>query len=74
MSNPKRLAELRSVRDEHLGGALGDYADLNHVKRELDYARRIFSSNPGWSVIKVADKPIEEIASEILNIIQQKKI
>ena len=67
---PNRLAELRSIREEHLGGAIGNYADLHHVKQELDYAHRIFSKQPQWSVIKVTNKPIEEIASEILSIIQ----
>jgi len=42
------------------------YANPNFVRRELDYAMSIFSSQPKWTIIDVTNKPIEEIASEIL--------
>jgi len=64
--DPVRLAELRRVRQEHLGGTTGEYADLEFVRREVEYALSIFRSQPGWPIIDVTDKPIEEIASEIL--------
>jgi len=32
------------------------------------YARNLFSKNPGWAIINVTNKPIEEIASEILTL------
>lgn len=62
----RRLTELRLVRDEHLGGLTGKYVDPSYVKKELNYARRIFTSHPKWTVINVTNKPIEEISSEIL--------
>jgi regulator of PEP synthase PpsR (kinase-PPPase family) len=65
-TNAHRLAALRRVRDEHLGGAAGEYAHLDHVRRELACARDLFRRHPGWTVVEVTDKPIEEIASEIL--------
>jgi len=64
--NPVRLAELRQVRQSHLGGAVGDYADPEYVRREVEYALDIFHSQHGWSIVDVTDKPIEESASEIL--------
>lgn len=64
--DPRHLAALRQVRHEYLGGATGEYADLSFVRRELIHAKRIFASQPGWPVIDVTNKPIEEIAEEIL--------
>jgi len=63
---PKNLAELRSVRDQHLGGSTGSYSDINYVKTELEYAKGIFRRIDGCSLIDVTNKPIEEIASDIL--------
>jgi len=64
-----RLADLRRVRQEHLGGATGEYADPDFVRREVEYALSIFRSQREWLVIDVTDKPIEEIASEILALV-----
>ncbi len=67
--DPVRLAELRQVRYNHLGGAAGDYADPEHVRREVEYALNIFRSQHKWPVVEVTDKPIEEISSEILALV-----
>jgi regulator of PEP synthase PpsR (kinase-PPPase family) len=69
---PERLAELRRVREEHLGGATGDYADLDTVHREVAYALSIFDQHK-WPIVDVTDKPIEETASEILALVRQSK-
>jgi [pyruvate, water dikinase]-phosphate phosphotransferase / [pyruvate, water dikinase] kinase len=66
-TQPADLARLRSVRQEFLGGNTGEYSSLEFVKRELNYAQSIFLENE-WPVINVTNKPIEEIASEILAI------
>ena len=65
-TNPHQLALLRRSRHEHLGGVTGDYARPEFVRSEIMYALNIFSQHPGWSIIDVTNKPIEEIASEIL--------
>lgn len=65
-TEPRRLAALRRVRAEHLGYASGDYDDLHHVRREMDFALTLYARNPGWAVVDVTGKPIEEISSEIL--------
>ncbi len=67
--DPVRLAELRRVREEYLGGATGEYAKPEFVRREVEYALGIFRSRPEWPVIDVTGKPIEEIASEILALV-----
>jgi len=71
-TNANRLTALRQARDEHLGGTTGGYANLSHVTKELEYAQKIFSRQPKWSLINVTNKPIEEIASEIITIIRSK--
>ena len=67
-TNALALAELRRARQSYLGGAVGDYDDIEYVRMELMYARNIFSKNPGWAIINVTNKPIEEIATEILTL------
>jgi regulator of PEP synthase PpsR (kinase-PPPase family) len=62
------LSSLRSVRQAYLGGSSGgEYSSLEYVKRELNYAQNLFTKYQ-WPVISVTNKPIEEIATEILAI------
>ncbi len=68
--DPKRLTELRRVRHKYLKGATGDYAKLDFVRREVTYAERIYHRQH-WPVINVTDKPIEEIASEVLALMKR---
>jgi regulator of PEP synthase PpsR (kinase-PPPase family) len=65
-TNARALAELRRARQDYLGGAAGEYDDIEYVRMELMYARKIFVRNSRWAIINVTNKPIEEIASEIL--------
>jgi regulator of PEP synthase PpsR (kinase-PPPase family) len=73
-TDPHNLSILRRVRHEYLGGATGDYASLDFVWRELTYAKNIFNTQPGWAMIEVTRKPIEEIVSEILAIIRRRRM
>jgi regulator of PEP synthase PpsR (kinase-PPPase family) len=66
ITDPIRLAALRKVRQKYLKNATGNYADPEHVRREVRYAMRIFNRFPRWRRILVTNKPIEEISSEIL--------
>ncbi len=70
---PIRLAELRQVRDKHLGGLTGNYSDRTYVQKELNYALRIFKTHKKWTIVNVTNKPIEEISSEILAYIRSEK-
>jgi len=65
-TNARQLAELRRARAEYLKGAVSDYADQEYVRIELMHARQFYARHPGWTVVTVTNKPIEEIASEIL--------
>lgn len=66
--NTTRLATLRRTRAEYLGNVVHDYVDLDHIRREVIYALRLFDEEPKWPVIDVTGKPIEEIAAEIVTL------
>ncbi|MGB4204183.1 MAG: pyruvate, water dikinase regulatory protein [Bacteroidales bacterium] len=68
------LSSLRQARQHHLGIDPENYAGLDYVKRELNYANSFFQRQPLWPIIKVTNKPIEEIASEIMAIMQVNQI
>jgi [pyruvate, water dikinase]-phosphate phosphotransferase / [pyruvate, water dikinase] kinase len=66
-TNARELAELRRSRNEYLKGAAGpDYSDPEAIRIELMQARQYYARHAGWSIINVTNKPIEEIATEIL--------
>ena len=64
---PRALHEIRRARLEHLGmsGPSG-YADLQHIQRELAWAREIVRAHEGWTTVDVTNRAVEETASEIL--------
>jgi len=68
---PNELSKLRTTRSESLGGYVKEYSDLESIKEELLYANRYFNLHPEWRIINVTNKPIEEIASEILTILHK---
>jgi len=74
VTDPRNLVKIRQSRHTHLGGVTKDYIDFETVNLELMHARRIFSKHPEWSIIKVTNKPIEEIAFEILEILRNHQI
>lgn len=65
-TNAPRLSRLRRAREQFLRSSVGDYAELRHVRRELEYSRFIFEREPSWPTIDVTGKPVEEIAGEIV--------
>jgi regulator of PEP synthase PpsR (kinase-PPPase family) len=67
MNEPYNLSGLRSAREQYLGGLSGTYSSFENVKKELNYSYSIFCRFD-WPIIQVTNKPIEEIASEILAI------
>ncbi|MCD4725282.1 MAG: kinase/pyrophosphorylase [Bacteroidales bacterium] len=71
---PSRLIQLRRAREERLGGNTGNYADPEYVRKEINYANRIFDSHPDWQKINVTSKSIEEIAAEIIALLPKKII
>lgn len=64
--NPDRLSDLRRVRAERMGTFSKGYADLEHIRKELDYAFRLFEKRRDWPLVDVTTKSIEEAAAEIV--------
>jgi len=63
---PLRLAELRQTRVNRLTrGVPLDYARVEHIQRELDWAALIVRRER-WPVVDVTNKSIEESAAEIV--------
>ncbi|KAM0051934.1 putative transferase [Helianthus debilis subsp. tardiflorus] len=74
--NPVMLQTIRLERAKSLGyheDEGSDYAEMAHVREELEYAYKIFTQNPTWPVIEVTGKAIEEIAAIILRVYQDRK-
>ncbi|ESQ49925.1 hypothetical protein EUTSA_v10020923mg [Eutrema salsugineum] len=65
------LQAIRRTRAKTLGVdsvAENYYSGFDLVRKELDFASRIYAKNPGWSVIDVTNKAIEETAAVILRL------
>lgn len=71
---PSRLTLLRRAREDRLKVSTGNYADPVYVRKEINYANRIFNSHPDWQKINVTSKSIEEIAAEIITLLPKKMI
>lgn len=70
-TDPRSLVRIRQARHSHFGGVTEAYVDPQTVRMELMHARQVFGRHPEWPVIKVTNKPIEEIAFEVLEIIKK---
>ena len=68
--NAHRLQHLREARGGAIGAAnLGDYTDLRHIAKELRYAQALMSEH-GWRSIDVSYKAVEEVAGEIIELLE----
>ena len=68
-----QLVEIRKARLKQLGMPMdASYGLREQVKQELDYARRIFRDHPGWPVIDVTGRAIEETAVIILESLKER--
>ena len=67
---PERLMEIRKARIERtVFKAPPKYADHNYIRKETEYAERIFAKNE-WAVINVTEKSIEEATFEVLSLMR----
>ena len=73
--NPDTLYDIRRNRLKKLGveDRDGGYTSLDKVFEEIEWANNIFSENKKWSVFNVTGKALEEMAADILNLIQMRK-
>lgn len=66
---PKALQGIRKVRLRAMGmGSDTNYGDMDYILAELEYAQRLFKSNPQWPLVDVTAKAVEETAATILHI------
>ncbi|KAJ1291182.1 hypothetical protein BS78_02G298600 [Paspalum vaginatum] len=73
--NPVVLQAIRRARAKSLGfyEHRSNYAEMEHVRQELNHANTIFTHSPGWPVIEVTGKAIEETAAVIVRIHHDRK-
>ncbi len=71
---PDALVKIRQARLAHLGMPPdSSYGMRDHIQKESGYAQEIFRRHPDWPIIDVTGKAIEETASDILRIRQQRQ-
>jgi regulator of PEP synthase PpsR (kinase-PPPase family) len=64
--DPEALAKIRRERLVRMGrDPAGDYASLNHIRDEIEWAKQFFERNRRWFVFDVTNKALEETAAEI---------
>jgi len=69
ITSPDRLVQIRRNRLLSLKEDRGsDYADIDQVRQEIIYARRLFERH-GWPVIDVTRRSVEETAAGIINLL-----
>lgn len=73
--DPEALREIRQKRLSRLGAEqhTGDYATIERVNEEVEWANTIFKENKRWPVFNVTGKAIEETAAEIMKLLQMRK-
>jgi len=72
--DPQALHEIRKNRLTRLGvNDDGDYADINKVAEEVEWANNLFSENKRWPVFNVTGKALEETAAEIIKLLNMRK-
>ncbi len=70
MTNPDRLIQIRRNRLLTLNQTPEtDYVDLELVREEVGYARKLFSRQ-NWPVIDVTRRSIEETAAAVINLME----
>ncbi len=72
--DPEALHEIRKNRLSRLGAVKdGDYADMNKVVEEIEWANSLFSENKRWPIFNVTGKALEETAAEIKKLLSMRK-
>lgn len=68
-----QLLQIRQKRLEQLGmPPEANYGLRDHVRSELDFAHQIFKDHPGWMVVEVTGRAIEETATIILEAVKER--
>ena len=71
--DPEALVEIRRQRLKTMAvSGHSEYGDMDYILAELEWAERLYRSNPSWPVIDVTRKAVEETAATILKILQER--
>jgi len=68
--DPQRLVQIRKARVRHLpvrSGTEIEYADMDYVMKETASSKELFAQHPGWIVLDVTGRAVEELANEIVS-------
>lgn len=64
------LQRIRKNRLEKFGqDSGGEYASLNQIMKEIEYAEQLFKQNRRWPVFNVTERALEETAREIVRVV-----
>ena len=68
------LVKVREARIEQLGlSSDAKYADPVKIADEIEWCEAFYKQNPGWRVMDISNKAIEEAATSLLNAYQTRK-
>ncbi len=72
---PEALSQIRSVRLKHMGmPADTSYAQRDHITQEIAFAQHIYREHPGWPIIDITGKAVEETAADIMRIKKDREL
>lgn len=73
--DPMALQHIRKNQLTRLGAKeiTGDYANINQVTNEVEWANQLFKENKRWPVFNVTEKALEETAAEIIKLLSMRK-
>ncbi|MGH7274493.1 MAG: pyruvate, water dikinase regulatory protein [Nitrospiria bacterium] len=72
----EKLVQVRKARLARLQPGLQpgwDYGERSAIISELEYAREIYRQHPEWPVVDVSVRAVEEVASEILGLMEKRR-
>jgi len=69
------LIQIRRNRLDRLGAVkhTGDYADVDKIVSEIEWANGVFKENKRWPIFNVTDKALEETAADIMKLLSMRK-
>jgi regulator of PEP synthase PpsR (kinase-PPPase family) len=72
---PEALSQIRQARLKHLGMPSDtSYGQRDHIAQEIAYAQQIFREHPGWPVMDITGKAVEETAADIMRIKKDREL
>ncbi len=72
---PEALSQIRQARLKHLGmPADTSYGQRDHIAQEIAYAQQVFREHPGWPVMDITGKAVEETAADIMRIKKDREL